>query len=743
MAVRVTFRFLLFLLSLGLSFSLGWANPLNPSTVPAAAVPASVPTPIPGPVSTPASPLAVSPNFTQPVLNMPAGTVIQPLCSSPLDPLCLHEWSQMAEPMAVYPTAEGQMPEFQYFLPAFLPSQISSEDPSNSENWERLRFSSSYRSRGGRSSSRRSRRGGGIYRPPSRQQKSAPSSEKKVTYYQSETDPNRIRIVEEDSDGKRTVRETDKRLSSQEDVEKAPIVSVSSEDLEGWKPFSPVFSSSEEPSEEEATSDGQPERELYRHKSDPERVISVSRDADGQSQTVEGRIAYVSEEDIARASPTPQPPAEAGRGTGTGTRTGDQTGDQTEGAGNRESPTGGSRSARQRSEEEAPIPSSSEKEGSLPLEYQTSAPIQALPAVLGVEEAKDGCFLVEGKNFGGAEAKTEADFCPECRKESARSGVLSALLDNNGILNRLKSLLSSVDSKAKTRADGKVRGAIDSVEKICSPESSLSLIIGNFEKSCKMKFNDFFKSVYCKSCGSGVPPELMLAMMSIESAGECSAENTNGEHSLGLFQVEATKHSCKGKSYRANLKCLKNPLNNLEKGLDIFSDYYEKINGRKPSSSDKCQFWTDRTTKERDWHRKALSAYNGGPGWVRRAIRSAREEKTLRNTGYLQGYHKEIDNQYVGDSASWEDLRLFYFVEKLSPGNFSGSGRQQDKTVSNLAHVEAVLGRDVPGARPSLVDIWSQYTRNLLKRSPVSCPRAEGRQACLSAPASNLFLIPL
>ena len=173
------------------------------------------------------------------------------------------------------------------------------------------------------------------------------------------------------------------------------------------------------------------------------------------------------------------------------------------------------------------------------------------------------------------------------------------------------------------------------------------------------------------------------------------------------------------KPIKRTLSCLKDPVNNLAKGLEIFSDHYEKVNGENPPSS-KCPVWTDISQEERDRQRKALSAYNGGPGWVLRAIRSAHETRLLESgqSGILSGTQRQLPQEYVGDSASWEDLRWFYFIEKLLPAE---AGRKQSNTVLNLAHVEAVLGRDVPGARPSLVDLWSQYTKNFIKRDSPQC----------------------
>ena len=132
----------------------------------------------------------------------------------------------MAEPMAIHPSVKGQPPSYRYFLPGFLPSKISSEDPRGSRNWDRINLSSSYsgyRGSRGRSSryrrrgrdrvrDRRSGRGSGSglgkgsdrgSTAPSPQEQGSPPA---ITYYQSKTDPNQVRIVKRDAKGDLTVK---------------------------------------------------------------------------------------------------------------------------------------------------------------------------------------------------------------------------------------------------------------------------------------------------------------------------------------------------------------------------------------------------------------------------------------------------------------------------------------------------------------------------------------------------------
>ena len=350
------------------------------------------------------------------------------------------------------------------------------------------------------------------------------------------------------------------------------------------------------------------------------------------------------------------------------------------------------------------------------------------------KEVRPGCFVIDKP-----EEKTEAGFCFDCHRGGDNDdSVLFSLLKKKVFKSALLGHLKTIQSKSadKVRSQTVVSG--DTIQKICSPEKSLKIIIKNFNKTCpKYKFERFFKTMYCESCKKGIPPEIMMAMMSIESGGRCPAQSKNNlERSAGLFQINANVHQCrdlKGRTYkkksRANLQCFKDPINNMNKSIDILFDHYKKVNDGAPDIS-QCKSWLNMTNKERDSWRRGVSAYNGGPGWLTRAIESVRNKETLKNSKYLSGQHKISNSPHKKDDASWEKLRLYYFVEKLSQGvkptvkcgdehREKGTGRKISCTISNLAHTEAVLGRSVKSPSPAMVDIWSQY----LKKKKVSCKK--------------------
>jgi len=300
------------------------------------------------------------------------------------------------------------------------------------------------------------------------------------------------------------------------------------------------------------------------------------------------------------------------------------------------------------------------------------------------EPSEQKCYILN------EDTQTEADFCANCSYQWSQQ-LLSKIVD---VLKKVERITKTKISAAQS-ASKRTR-----IEKICEPDTSLKGIINNFNKHCEPhKFETFFKQLYCASCKQGIPPEVMTSMMSIESSGKCSAENnTDSEHSMGLFQINASVHPCDSNHQRStpqNAKCLKDISNNMNKSISILRDSYQLANSSTPSSQ--CTSWEKLTSVEKNRWRKGVSAYNGGPKWVKRAMKSAKEARNVR--------------------PSWEELRIFYFIEKLT----KGSGRTLDNSISNLAHTESVLGRNVGRSSASMVEIWTQYKIDFLKRNPISC----------------------
>ena len=296
------------------------------------------------------------------------------------------------------------------------------------------------------------------------------------------------------------------------------------------------------------------------------------------------------------------------------------------------------------------------------------------------------------------------------------------------------------------------------IGKICEPGKALEQIVSRFNQTCRPKhsFDRFFSDMYCQSCEAGIPPEIMPSMMSIESAGRCVAllENKR-EASIGLFQINSKEHSCKGnrKGSDANKRCLLEPANNLEYGIKVLEKHYNELNDPplaargggsvKAGVCSDAKPWSERSAKEKDKWRRAVSGYNGGSGWVDRAIQSvegavdksgkAKGRDPRQSTDDLEGTHKKgLENRAKKSRVSWEELRLYFFMEKLIPGNTKSTGRHISLTVSNIAHTEAVLGRGslsggarFDGARSDgaasfgLADYWERFIQ---EKKPFSCP---------------------
>ena len=311
-------------------------------------------------------------------------------------------------------------------------------------------------------------------------------------------------------------------------------------------------------------------------------------------------------------------------------------------------------------------------------------------ATVGVSGRASSIEATEVECVYMREEEAEAYSCTECTLPQAGEGSLSDLMGKD--FEDVMLLMSTVSKRARDKLYISLN-LPDRPRTICSPQSVLRQVFRNFNRTCQpLNFDQFFNLLYCDSCGkkNKVPPEVMLAMMTIESAGKCqakndgSAQNTN-EVSMGLFQVNAKVHSCLGRhrvKTKANTRCLASAKNSLKMGLKIITEGYELVNRSSPQCGGR---WSQMDRQEKDNWRRAVSAYNGSPRWVGRAERSiGRPLSTLQ----------------------WKDLRAIKFYEKLREG---GRGRRKDLTISNLAHVEAVLGSSEQHSLKGVVDYWAMW----------------------------------
>ena len=113
---------------------------------------------------------------------------------------------------------------------------------------------------------------------------------------------------------------------------------------------------------------------------------------------------------------------------------------------------------------------------------------------------------------------------------------------------------------------------------------------------------------------------------------------------------------------------------------------------------------------------KKVRFYKGGTG--RNNLKNTMDDLNLGHTGKFAGRARK-------SQVSWEDLRIYFLMEKLLPGNKEGTGRKDSATLSNLAHTEAVLGQEVKGSPPGIVEFWSQYVKN---KTPQECSDTDSQK---------------
>ena len=344
------------------------------------------------------------------------------------------------------------------------------------------------------------------------------------------------------------------------------------------------------------------------------------------------------------------------------------------------------------------------------------------------EEVLSGCISTDLR--APENNPVESFSCAECNIYLNKG--FKTLPEDTDILKKIDRLLDAVVHGDKSFGKWAEFGSQQRIKRkiagsICSPDVALRKIISNFNSNCgNHTFEEFFPRSYCKSCRKGVPGEIMLAIMSVESAGKCSVTQKNKrETSFGLFQINSREYQCKRnkKNTKANKVCLLNPYNSLKYGIKILNAHYNEVNPKRKTSSS-CSRWADLTPVNRDRWRRAVSAYNSGSGWIDRAVQSVEGQNQGRDfsqsTKDLEWSHftHKFKGQTKKSEVSWEDLRIYYFIEKLLPANNPGAsdknktGRELQLTISNLAHTEAVLGREVKNKGSlfhGMVKYWGEY----------------------------------
>jgi hypothetical protein len=325
--------------------------------------------------------------------------------------------------------------------------------------------------------------------------------------------------------------------------------------------------------------------------------------------------------------------------------------------------------------------------------------------------------------------------------------------------NALKAFMADVKPlrnqiKAESQRRSEIRaGAIESV-------------IANFQSSCRLDFKKFIPEIKKQAKKRQIPVETLLAMITIESGGDCFASVAEGGNdpvtgkplfSRGLFQVHAnfTKyHGCTDKqkksiqgaksiaALRKGPRCVENPILNLEAAAKVLEDKakalaknsqpYEIFYLSESKTKGKKHCWLKKTIHvagfdakrlrdkkgkfNRNLWRMAVSAYNGGERWVFRAKRNI-----------------EVFNKLHGTSVNaydWDSLKDYYFrrtltrQQQLRYFGVQERDRDLDYAILNVMYAETLVpsGSASRDGRGNLAQQWQDgYLRGLdQKHMPAS-----------------------
>lgn len=234
-----------------------------------------------------------------------------------------------------------------------------------------------------------------------------------------------------------------------------------------------------------------------------------------------------------------------------------------------------------------------------------------------------------------------------------------------------------------------------------------------FQRTCGFSLESFIPIVKNRAQAAGVPTNILLSIMVQESSGHCFGYNSNGHTAdRGLFGINSGSSNIRAcsrtevrqirSSTAAQLatgpQCIENPVVYLDASIRILKSKLKSI----ISSGFEYRKLHDSTGRPTaDAWRLAVSAYNGGERWVKRA------KTDLEEFNRKQGTHLDPNN--------WEDLRVFYLRSFLDQNRESRhfGGRTSGRTstaILNLAYTENVVPRrrSTTQEHPTIAELWSR-----------------------------------
>lgn len=305
------------------------------------------------------------------------------------------------------------------------------------------------------------------------------------------------------------------------------------------------------------------------------------------------------------------------------------------------------------------------------------------------------------------QAQTEATVCENCVEESNEAPQF---------IRSLKSDLQSVLQQAARRGERNLA------------VRPLDQVIRNFERNCfGVKFDDFKKYVQEKSVQHGVPAEIMLGIMTQETAQKSCVsigdKEASGHASVGLFQINTKtkpgiplcnnsqiaelRRKASLKEMESGPRCMQNPALNTQFGFEVLIAKFKTVNNGKTPTYD-GKGWANQSNEFKDEFRRAISAYNGGERWV---LAADEDLKTI-----AEKYGMPTDPAFL---KTWEFTRLVAFRRQLEANTdiynkygLTPQGRNSRKAENNLinmSYVDAVTGRNKPGLPyTDLATLWGE-----------------------------------
>ena len=327
---------------------------------------------------------------------------------------------------------------------------------------------------------------------------------------------------------------------------------------------------------------------------------------------------------------------------------------------------------------------------------------------------KQGLELITTDEAPFLEKQTVENLAPK----SSDQQQISGLEQDNYVCK--KEQTTPLELELLERLNSQTQNILEHVMKKISDEADLDYanrlntdaIIQNFNRTCSpISFNAFYHELKQQALSNSIPVDMLLGLMTQESSGRCnlSHQEFNGTHSVGVFQLNTNTvpeiQRCGDKpSSITNTNCLENPYTNLKAAIKILKEKYKLVNNTLPSHN--VAHFSSLDANHRDLWRKALSAYNGGQGYVIQAYND------------IDAFNKQFNTDL--DPHNWNIRKVFmlrHYIESNSGQLLKSNAqyrynRAPARTLSNLTYVEAILSGERDTQEQNQTIKWSRFIEN-------------------------------